>query len=185
MERMCKFPQERLILLKLAKRDQNIRIHGDFERVETILKMSKIDLANQKQLEKILKIIKTPTTINIGEDGAEAVWLIAQHSGYNLRLMKRILQLMRQATKVNPKNGYYKGIPYLVDRINIMEGKPQVFGTQFWASPNGKPEPYPIVDENKVEGLRRLYGIRPFSEYQKDILKSNTRDKRNIYMFVY
>lgn len=182
---MCRFPQERVKLLKLAKKDQDIRIYGDFEKAETLLKMSKIDLANQKQLEKILKTIKVPTTKNIGDDGTEAVWLIAQHAGYNLRLMKEVLRLMRQATRVNPKNGYYKGIPYLVDRINIMEGKPQVFGTQFWASPSGKPEPYPIVDKSKIENLRRRYGIRPFSEYQKDILKANTRNKRNIYMFIY
>ncbi len=182
---MCEFPQERTKLLKLAKRDQDIRIRGDFEEVETILKMSKIDLANQTQLKKVLSVIKVPTTKNIGADGAEAVWLIAQHAGYDLSLMKKILKLILKATKTNPKNGYYKGIPYLIDRINVMEGKPQIFGTQFWGSPNGKPEPYPIADNRKVENLRRLYGLRPFSEYKKNILKANTRNKRNIYMFTY
>lgn len=170
---MCRFPQEQVKLLKLAKKDQGIRINGDFEKAETILKMSKIDLANQRQLEKILETIKIPTTKNIGVDGAEAVWLIAQHAGYNLNLMKKALRLMRQATRTNPKDGYYKGIPYLVDRINIMEGNSQVFGTQFWAGSSGKPEPYPIVDRREVENLRRLYGIRPFSEYKKDILFAN------------
>jgi len=182
---MCKFPQERAKLLKLAKNDQDIRIRGDFEKAETLLKMSNIDLANQAQLEKILNIIKVPTTKNIGADGAEAVWLIAQHAGYNLSLMKKVLKLMYQATKKDPKEGYYKGIPYLVDRINIMEGKPQVFGTQFWGGPSGKPEPYPIVDRSKIENLRQQYGIRPFSEYKKDIVKTNAREKRNIYMFIY
>lgn len=171
-----KFPEARKKLLKMYKEDQNIRAHGDFNDVNTVLRMAKIDLRHQKQLKKILESIKLPSVKNIGYDGAEAVWLIGQHAGYNLQLMKRILNLIKRTTKRNPKNGYYRGIPYLIDRIRVMEGKPQLYGTQFWNNPSGIPTPYTIDDKKGLEKRRAEFGLQPFSEYLHEIKAEYTKN---------
>ena len=177
-KKRCKFPEERKKLLRIYKKDQFIRIHGDFNKPETVLEMARIDLKHQAQLVKILENIKLPSVKNIGYDGAEAVWLIAQHAAYNLALMKEALKLIQITTKTDPKGGYYRGIPYLVDRINIMEGKPQLHGTQFWANPSGIPEPYPIKDLKNIDKIRRQYNLGSFADYKKQIFKANSNLKK-------
>lgn len=160
-------------MLAMAKRDQDIRVKGDLNKAEIMLAMSRIDLANQKQLVKILDVIKTPSVKNIGQDGALAVWLIAQHASYDLALMKRVLRLIRSATKSNRKNGYYRGIPYLLDRIRIFEGQPQLYGTQFFMGTNGRPNLYSVQDQKNLDKRRAAYGLEPFKDYLKDVIKSN------------
>lgn len=147
--------------------------------------MTRIDYANQKQLKKILKKIKTPSTRNIGSDGAEAVWMIAQHSANDLEFMKKVLLLIRQATKNNPKNSYYSGIPYLVDRINYLSGKHQLYGTQFLASISGKAEPYPIKDIKSIDERRKKYDLKPFKDYEKQIVEISKVKKRKVYALIY
>jgi len=180
-----KFPEESKRLEELYDDDQHIRIHGDFTDIHTNLEMAAKDLVHQAELEKILDKIGLPSHENISEKAAETVWLIAQHAGYDKKLMKRVLELMRETMKNDPSNGYYKGIPYLIDRINIMEGKDQLFGTQFWANPEGTPTPYPIEDEEKVENRRKKYGIRPFADYKKDVFEASSSNKRNVYLILY
>lgn len=179
------FPKEREKLLKIYKQDQGIRANGDFSKVETELRMTAIDLENQKDLLSILDKIKLPTIKNIGIDGCEAVWIVAQHAVYDLKLMKKILKLMQEVDALNRNGGYRKGIPYLVDRINIMEGKNQLFGTQFWNNPSGTITPYPIDNSNHLEQRRKDFGIRPFSEYRKDVVKASSGKKRDIYHILY
>lgn len=180
-----KFPHERQELLKLFKRDQDIRLNGDFNNPETLLRMAKIDYANQKKLKKILKKIKTPTVRNIGSDGAEAVWMIAQHSANDLEFMKKVLSLIRKATEKNPENSYYKGIPYLIDRINYLSGKRQLYGTQFLAGLSGKVEPYPIKDVANIDERRNKYGLGPFKDYEKQIIEISKVKKRKVYAIIY
>lgn len=174
-----KFPKERQQLLKMVEADQKIRREGIFNEVETILEMNRIDLANQKKLMKILDKVKLPTTKNIGYDGAEAVWLIAQHAGYNLQLMEDALKLIKISTRNSTKNGYYRGIPYLEDRINILRGKPQIYGTQFWNNSLGNPIPYPIKNEHKLEINRKKFGLGSFKKYKKDIINDAKRVTSN------
>ncbi len=180
-----KFPLIREELLKMYEKDQYVRIHGDFNQPSTSLGMAKVDLKHQKRLVKILDIIKTPSIKNIGLDGAEVVWIIAQHAGFNLSLMKQVQELMEKCTSKDVKNGYYRGIAYLTDRINVMEGNNQVYGTQFWASPNGVPEPYPIVDFENIDERRKKFGLESFNEYKKYVVEASELTKRPVYHIVY
>lgn len=171
---MCRFPQERVKLLKLAKRDQDVRIHGDFNKVETVLETYRIDQYNQRQLKKIIQKIKSPSIQKIGPDGAEAVWLIAQHAANDLQFMKEVLRLIKLTTKNNPENGHYRGIPYLTDSISFMEGEPQQFGTQFWPDPvSGKAIPYPVKDIKNIDVRRKKYGLRSFKQTKRQVAEMN------------
>jgi hypothetical protein len=57
---------------------------------------------------------------------------------------------------------------YLKDRLLIMEGKPQIYGTQFHII-DGVPEPFPIVDPDHVDEHRAQIGLEPFAEYEAQI----------------
>lgn len=161
----CLYPKERQKLLRMVRRDQNIRLHGDFSKVETALEMYKIDHLNQVQLIKILKIINEPSVKNIGQKGAEAVWLIVQHSTSNLKLMIDVLDSMKKLGSINPNNTCYKGIAFLTDRINMLQGKKQIFGTQIWVPPSiSEPIPFPIKDIENVDKRREKYGLKPLKE---------------------
>lgn len=172
MPNVCKYPKERAQLVQMSKLDQDIRLTSDFTKGVSLLAMSKLDIANQVQLKKILRTIKEPSVENVGEDGAEAVWIIAQHASNDLEFMLKVLKLMEKTTENNPQNGYYRGIPYLIDRTNVIQGKKQIFGTQFYGG-GDKPQPYPIKNIKKIDDLRAHYGLKPFQEYEKEILKNS------------
>lgn len=163
---ICKFPDERKRLLRLVKRDQSIRLDGDFSLPQTELRMHYIDYANQTELRKILNIIEFPTVDNVGQDGAEAVWLIAQHALHNRELQEAVLDKLLVSTKLDKHSVYRRGIPYLMDRVRISKGLPQIYGTQVWSGDcNSKPQLYPILNISRVNNHRKKYGLSSLDEY--------------------
>jgi hypothetical protein len=168
--KLCKFPEERQRLLAMAKQDQAIRRDGDFSRVSTELEMRRIDWANQRELRTILRRINLPSAENIGMDGAEAAWLIAQHCYFDISLLISMLRRMQKCMAKNPRNGYWRGIPYLIDRSRLAEGKPQLYGTQIWGPAGVTPQPYTIEDPDNLDVRRSQYGLEPFADYLKAVL---------------
>jgi hypothetical protein len=177
MKAKCKFPVERTLLLALADADQKIRNEGDFTKPETFLEMNRIDYFNQNELVKILDKIKIPSVSNIGIEGARAAWLIAQHSSNNIDMLINMYKLIIRCTKNDHSEGYYRGIPYLVDRINIFKGKPQVYGTQIYKMSSIKVIPYPIINPKLLDKRRGQYGLDPFKVYTTELL-SNFKIKK-------
>ncbi len=169
----CKFPKVRSQLIKLRMHDQYLRVTGDLHDPKTIKAMVKRDKQNQQELKIILNKIKEPSVENIGYDGAQAVWLIAQHAADDLGFMKHILKLMKSIAKVNPSNSYHQGIPYLIDRINMLEGKPQIYATQFKSGPKGELAVYKTRDIAHVDKRRSKFGLGPFENYKKQVLEMN------------
>jgi hypothetical protein len=106
----------------------------------------------------------------VGEDGAEAYWLITQHADYDLTSQQRILKLMESATNY----GEFKKeqIAYLTDRILKGQNKHQLYGTQFWMNPDTKNwELYPIQDPEKVDERRISMGLSPLDQYINNRIK--------------
>lgn len=58
-----------------------------------------------------------------------------------------------------------------MDRVNINEGKPQIFGTQFFVNKNNKFIPKPIQYKKNLAKRRKDFGLPPFHEYKKFLLK--------------
>src|SRR2546426_12260662 len=70
-----------------------------------------------------------PGRSRVGEEGAQAAWLILQHAIENPPLMRRGLTLLRGGVsegEVSPLE-----VAMLEDRIRTFEGRPQRYGTQF------------------------------------------------------
>lgn len=91
----------------------------------------------------------------VGADGAQAAWLLAQHSP-DLTFQEEVLGILQGLPddEVPPVDA-----AYLLDRICIRRGQPQVYGTQL--GPDG--QPFPIGDAAGVEARRRAVGLEPLA----------------------
>jgi hypothetical protein len=102
----------------------------------------------------------------VGEDGAKAAWLLAQHADGRPDLQRRFLDLLRAAVATGNAAGFE--LAYLEDRVRVADGRPQLYGTQF----QGRGEdlaPHPIEDPDHLDQRRAAAGLPPFAEYEARI----------------
>lgn len=129
---------------------------------------------NTKILNEIIDTIGYPTTDKLGEEASEATWLIIQHSIGQPDFMKKCVKLLEVAVnenKANPKN-----LAYLIDRVAVFEGKPQLYGTQFDWDENGKLSPHYFDDLTKVNEMRKSIGLNSLEE-QTDIIRKQAENE--------
>ena len=162
----CRFPEARQRLLEMLEKDQWVRTEADFSQASTHQRVNQIDYDNYQNLRQILETIKSPSVDNIGNDGAQAVFLIAQHSAFDIAFMEEVLDLMQECAETDKDSTYYLGIPYLIDRLKMIKGQEQVYGTQFVQLSNSEHVPYPIEDEKNVDKRRSQYGLEPLEDYK-------------------
>lgn len=114
------------------------------------------------RLEAILDLTGWPGVDLVGEDGALAAWLIAQHAISRPALQRRCLALLEEATGGG-------GVPawqpaYLFDRIRTLEGRAQLYGTQLDWDEQGELSPLPIEAPGTVDERRAGVGLPPLAE---------------------
>lgn len=124
-------------------------------------RMEAVHRANAAQLREIIATHGWPGFSLVGERGAFAAWRIAQHSIGEPAFMRQCRGLLRQASENGDAHAWQHA--YLDDRIRILEGLPQRYGTQFRDGENG-PEPAPLEDAENVEARRQELGLPPLSE---------------------
>lgn len=79
--------------------------------------------------------------------------------------------------KSEPKNDVNKrNIAYLEDRVAVSDGRPQVYGTQFYEDSDGQMQPRPIFDPENIERRRKEMGLETFEEYQKGMQQEYGRN---------
>ncbi len=127
------------------------------------LRRSEIQLraACKRRARKMLNILEKigkPTLSNIGKQASEAITVLALHANY--QVMKHVLAEFRECEKQDSANVHLPSIPALVDRIQILEGHEQVFGSQWLEGDNGKPSLYPVHSLRSVNTRRTAYGLK-------------------------
>jgi hypothetical protein len=98
----------------------------------------------------------------VGDDGADAAWLVLHHAIGDPALQRRCLPLLEQAAAVGDVPPWHPAT--LVDTIRFHEGRPQVYGTVFDWDDTGVMAPGEIEDEPDVDMRRALVGLPPLSE---------------------
>ncbi|MCP1728335.1 hypothetical protein J2T60_002335 [Natronospira proteinivora] len=94
----------------------------------------------------------------MGEQGAEAAWLIALHGDMNPEFQELAARYMREAvTEGEVESRRYAG---LVDRAKRNRGKAQKFGT-FYERVDGELQFYEIKDVDVVDKRRQAIGLPP------------------------
>lgn len=122
----------------------------------------KVIRTNFPLIEKILNEYGFPGYDLVGEESSNNYWILVQHSDFNLDFQKKALKLMEvEVKKHNASPVYYA---YLVDRINLNEGKKQVYGTQIQMTDKGY-QPKPTLDSANVDKRRQSLGLGPLSAY--------------------
>ena len=154
-------------LLKRVEKEQKLLFELDKhpDDVQLMMRMIEGDAQNTMWLDEVIKQHGWPGKSLVGEAGARAVFLLAQHSPSPL-FQKRCMALLEAA--VNENEADVKHLAYLTDRVLISDGKPQIYGTQ-GTGENGVIVPFPIEDEEHVDERRQLIGLEPIAEHFKDM----------------
>ncbi len=150
-------------LLELRRVDQEIRTPG-----HTIVgNEMDIDARNTARLKEIVVKYGWPTNSMVGEEGAAAAWLLAQHADQDPDFQRRVLALMEILLPQGEVNR--SQYAYLYDRTH----RPQRYGTQGDCASPGKWEPREIEDPEHVDERRASMAINPgkLSEYIQFISK--------------
>ena len=58
---------------------------------------------------------------------------------------------------------------YLMDRVLMYRGEPQIYGTQY-RTQDGVPKLWPVQDPENLDDRRAALGLGPQSEYEASIL---------------
>lgn len=158
-------------LLARMEKEQNLRaaLIDHPEDVQLMMHMLEVDAQNTMWLDEIIGQYGWLTYSLVGEDGAQAAFLIVQHSP-SLQFQKKCLELLEQA--VNQNEADTISLAYLTDRIRTSDGKPQIYGTQGQTKPDGSIVPFPIEDEEHVNERRKALGLEPIAEYFKNMNES-------------
>jgi len=136
--------------------------------------MEKLHDKNAKILNAIIDEIGYPTIDKVEEEANDAAWLVVQHSIGHPDFMKKCLSLLEDAVSENKANP--KQLAYLLDRIAVFEGRPQLYGTQFDWQENGKLEPNQFDDLSKVDQRRQSIGLNTL-EQQTVIIRQRAEDE--------
>lgn len=120
----------------------------------------RVDIIHTKRLQDIIGKIAWPTVSKVGEEGAHAAWLIAQHAQHAFDFQRMCLALM----KAEPEGEVAKrDIAYLEDRVRTNSGDLQLYGTHF-DEIDGRYVPKPIENPEQVDERRRRMGLGTLQE---------------------
>ncbi|QBJ85468.1 hypothetical protein DDI74_03980 [Chryseobacterium gleum] len=119
-------------------------------------------------LIKVKKILDEKGWVGKDKVGAlanSALFLVIQHS--DLETQKKYLPMMKEAvTKGNASAG---SLALLIDRIEIREGRKQIYGSQIGINQsNNTYYVLPLLDPDNVDKRRTEVGLGPISDYVKN-----------------
>jgi hypothetical protein len=141
-------------LLSLGERDQ-AAINAD-EPSEAALR------SHVAELKQIVAIHGWPRISIVDSEAAKAAWLVAQHADFDLAFQKEALRHMESLAPDGEAE--VKLVGYLIDRVAVNEGRPQVYGTQGGCKA-GRWQPSPIADPEEVEVRRASVSMEPLAFY--------------------
>jgi hypothetical protein len=128
--------------------------------------LSRTDESNTRWLSGLTERHGWPGRTLVGDDGAHAAWLLAQHADLHPDLQRRFLDLLRAAVEVGEASA--ADLAYLEDRVRVAAGQPQRYGTQFIDDGHGL-RPRPIEDPDHLDQRRAAVGLGPFADYEAQL----------------
>jgi Family of unknown function (DUF6624) len=155
-----------LELLSMAAEDLRVReqLASDGSLFEGYhRRMREVHERNAERLSAILHEHGWPGRSLVGEEAAQAAWLILQHAISNPALQRRGLSLLGTAAAASEVPTVQ--VAMLEDRIRSNEGRGQLYGTQVDWDEYGQLNPLPIEDEENVDARRRDIGLGPLAQH--------------------
>ncbi len=126
--------------------------------------MHRMDEAHETRMREIIAKHGWPVKSLVGPDGSNMAWLIVQHC--SLGFEEECLPLLEHAAAAGEATRM--NFAYLQDRVLMYQGKPQVYGTQFWDNAL-----WQLEDPVHVDDRRRSVGLGPLADYVELVAKMN------------
>jgi hypothetical protein len=148
--------QLRAELLRRVDKDQAARKALDPDAIQ------EADGENLPWLKGVVAERGWPGVSLVGDDGAHAAWLLAQHADADPAFQRRCLDLLTAAVEAGEAT--VRELAYLTDRVLLAEGQAQVYGTQVtrrgdaWVPRN-------LRDAAGVDERRAAANLEPLAEY--------------------
>jgi len=115
-----------------------------------------VDRDNTARLREIVGHHGWPGHRLVGEKGAHAAWLLAQHAPPHV--LQEWLPLLQDA--VARGDASPADLAYLTDRVLMHRGEPQLYGTQYQAR-DGVLELWTVRDPSGLDQRRAALGLEP------------------------
>jgi len=119
---------------------------------------------NEENLDRLIEIIDTkgwPKKSVVKENGARTVFLIIQHA--DLETQKKYLPIMKEAANNGEAN--WSSLALLIDRVNLREGKQQIYGSQIYRNEDGSFYVKDLQEPEYVNQRRKEVGLGPIEDY--------------------
>ncbi|MFZ6673763.1 DUF6624 domain-containing protein [Undibacterium sp. Xuan67W] len=154
-------------LISMFQQDQAVRKNLITDNPSTIEKMLSTDHYNAERLNEIIQMIGWPSANKVGADASKAAFFIAQHAINNRPLMELALVNLERSFNSGEQSGKYFAMMY--DRLKLLDGEPQKYGTQIIRNKNSC-SVYLLLDKEKVNVYREEKGFQQdLDSYQKEV----------------
>ncbi len=164
-------------LLEMVEEDQRVRaelaVTGELFQGYSP-KMAEVHRRHAQKLETMIEQYGWLGKSLVGEEGANAAWLILQHAIGHPELQRRCLPILQESVEHNEAEPAHAA--YLEDRIRFFERRPQRYGTHFDWDENGQMSPYLLEDPDRVDEYRKAVGLSPLAERIEEA-RSNTGEE--------
>ncbi|MBI2475822.1 MAG: hypothetical protein HYV67_01090 [Candidatus Taylorbacteria bacterium] len=131
------------------------------------LVLEKINLGHTAILKKIIAKHGFSFKNSTSEKAYASAFLITQHSD-DLGFMERVRRIFSGSSgaQINKSD-----LGYLIDRIKVLKGLPQVYGTQYKKTRAGKITFFDIKDIKNLDKRRKKLGMETLNEYRKNLVQ--------------
>jgi hypothetical protein len=155
-------------LLEMMRLDQVLRTRflENMQDQDLRRELLETDARHTARLEAILDAHGWPANSSVGEDGATAAWMLAQHADQRPEFQRRCLELMRDA--VSRGEASPKWLAYLHDRVCVYQTRAQRYGTQIRQTEAGL-EPFELEEPETVDERRASVGLEPLADYLRSM----------------
>lgn len=158
-------PEMRRKLLDMVAEDQRVRaeLAATGELFDGYApRMEEVHRRNARELAGMIERHGWLGKSLVGDNGADAAWLILQHAISDPELQRGSVPVLRMAVERGEAKPEH--LAYLEDRISFFEQRPQRYGTQYDWDETGQLNPHPLEDPERVDDYRREVGLPPLAE---------------------
>jgi hypothetical protein len=151
-------------LLALVEQDHAFASAQDHDPNSDQVQRQRLELLgrHRRRLVEILDTHGWPGRSLVGDDGAEAAWLLALHTMPDPDVLRRCLTLLRAAAAAGEAPSWQ--VAFLVDRVSLVERNVQVYGTTICRQEDGSFGPPLLEDPDQVDARRRAVGLPSLEE---------------------
>ncbi|MGZ8456175.1 MAG: DUF6624 domain-containing protein [Gemmatirosa sp.] len=151
----------------LAMQAEDLRVREELDAAGELAggyapRMEAVHRANAERLRAIVAAHGWPGRALVGDDGAEAAWMIVQHAIGEPDLLRATLPMLWDAAGRGEAPAWQAAM--LEDRIRGFEGHAQRYGTQLHPDADGWLRPLPIEDPDGVDARRAAVGLESMAE---------------------